>query len=127
MAMQQGGRGAAAPTAGARYYCLDYDIYSVNPNRSDEDIRKEIELTFVWDTWVNYDEVKIEVKNGIVTLSGTVSSAVSKRSAGDDAWDTIGVMDVVNNIKVAQPTQPSAPKQTRAQQERRRQKEPQPA
>jgi len=127
MAMQQGGGGTAAPTAGARYYCLDYDIYNVNPNRSDEDIRKEIELTFVWDTWVNYDEVKMEVRNGIVTLGGTVSSVISKRSAGDDAWDTVGVMDVVNNIMVAQPGQAGAPKQARAKQERRPQKEAQPA
>ncbi len=109
MAMQQGG---PAPIGGARYYCLDSDLYTVNPNRSDEDIRKEIELTFVFDTWVNYDEIKIQVKDGVVTLAGTVDSMIAKRSAGDDAWDTIGVLDVINNIQVRQPK-----KEARAQAE----------
>lgn len=98
MVMQQG----AGAMPGARYYCADYDVYAVNPNRSDEDIRREIELTLVFDTWVNSDEVTVEVQNGIVTLTGTANSLIGKRSAGDDAWDTVGVMDVVNNIRVRQ-------------------------
>ena len=114
MAMQ-GGAGFAGPAAGARYYCLDYDIYNVNPNRSDEDIRREIEMSFVWDTWVNSDEVSVEVKDGVATLSGTVDTPVSKRSAGDDAWDTVGVVDVVNNIRVRQMQPQEAMGQRQAQ------------
>ncbi|MDI7274778.1 MAG: BON domain-containing protein [Anaerolineae bacterium] len=109
MAMQGGfyggygyGPGWAYGPPGARYYCVDYTLANANPFRSDEDIRREIELTLVWDTWVNSDEVRVEVRDGVATLSGEVDSITAKRSAGDDAWDTVGVMDVVNNIAVRQ-------------------------
>ena len=108
-----GNLGYGAPW-GARYYCVDYTLYNVNPLRSDEDIRREIELTLVWDTWVNYEEVKIDVKDGVVTLSGEVDTITAKRSAGDDAWDTVGVVDVLNNIRVRQ-VQPQAQPQAQAQ------------
>ena len=106
------GMGYAPPTYGPRYYCVDYTMFNVNPFRSDEDIRREIELTLVWDTWVNSDQVKVDVKNGVATLTGTVDSMTAKRSAGDDAWDTVGVTDVVNNIKIKMP-QAQAPQRQR--------------
>ena len=106
MAMQGGpggwscGPGWGYGPPAARYYCVDYTVANVNPFRSDEDIRREIELTLVFDTWVNSDEVQVQVEDGVVTLTGEVDSIVAKRSAGDDAWDTVGVIDVVNNIRV---------------------------
>ena len=98
--MQQKRALGNAAMSSARYYCLDADLHNVGPSRTDEDIRKEIEMAFVWDSWVSYDEVNIEVNHGVVTLTGEVSSFVAKRSAGDDAWDTAGVADVINNIRV---------------------------
>jgi osmotically-inducible protein OsmY len=44
------------------------------------------------------DEIRVDVKQGVVVLGGTVSSWVSKRAAGDDAWDTAGVVDVSNQL-----------------------------
>jgi hypothetical protein len=105
------GYGGYGATLGTRYYCADYTLYNANPLRGDEDIRKEIELTLVWDTWVNYDEIEIEVSDGVATLGGEVDTVTAKRSAGDDAWDTVGVVDVVNNIRVRQ----VAPETQRAQ------------
>jgi osmotically-inducible protein OsmY len=43
----------------------------------------------------------VDVKKGVVILTGEVSSAVAKRAAGDDCWDTVGVVDVSNQLTVA--------------------------
>lgn len=44
------------------------------------------------------------VKNGVVTLSGTVPNHGQKQSAEDDAWAVPGVVDVVDALDVAPPT-----------------------
>ena len=36
----------------------------------------------------------------VVILTGDVSSTLAKRAAGDDAWDTPGVVDVSNQLQV---------------------------
>ncbi len=46
------------------------------------------------------DDLKVDVKQGVVILGGEVSSWIAKRSAGDDAWDTPGVVDVSNQLVV---------------------------
>jgi copper(I)-binding protein len=48
------------------------------------------------------DDVKIDAKQGVVVLGGEVSSWVAKRAAGDDAWDTRGVVDVSNQLRIRQ-------------------------
>ena len=44
------------------------------------------------------DDIKVDVKQGVVVLGGEVSSWLAKRAAGDDAWDTPGVVDVSNQL-----------------------------
>ena len=46
------------------------------------------------------NEIKVDVKQGVVVLGGTVSSWLAKRAAGDDAWDTPGVSDVSNQLVI---------------------------
>jgi len=48
------------------------------------------------------DDLKVDVKQGVVVLGGEVSSWVGKRAAGDDAWDTPGVVDVSNQLVLRQ-------------------------
>ncbi len=43
-------------------------------------------------------DIKVDVKQGVVILGGEVPSWVAKRAAGDDAWDTPGVIDVSNQL-----------------------------
>jgi len=45
--------------------------------------------------------LQVDVKKGVVILTGEVSSALAKRAAGDDCWDTPGVVDVSNQLSVA--------------------------
>ena len=48
------------------------------------------------------EDLKVDVKRGVVILHGVVGSRVAKRSAGDDCWDTAGVTDVSNQLEVAE-------------------------
>ncbi|WP_141734076.1 BON domain-containing protein [Oligoflexus tunisiensis] len=76
--------------------------------RSDERIREEICDVLTRDPHVDASEVEIEVKNGEVTLTGSVSDRRQKRAA-EDAMDGIaGIKDVHNRIRV-QPAQGEQP------------------
>ena len=80
------------------YYGPDNEKKPEPGIKTDEDIQRDIEDSLYWDTWVDSSKVQVEVQSGVVTLSGTVTNIVEKRAAGDDAWDTPGVIDVKNNI-----------------------------
>jgi osmotically-inducible protein OsmY len=45
--------------------------------------------------------IKVEVDHRVVVLGGEVDSPIVKRVAGDDAWDTPGVVDVSNQLVVS--------------------------
>lgn len=45
-------------------------------------------------------DLKVDVKQHVVVLGGRVATPLAKRVAGDDAWDTRGVVDVSNQIEV---------------------------
>ena len=86
-----------------RYYYGYYGPYFGRTTRAEAEIKDDIRNRLVWDSWVDADRFNVDVKNGVVTLTGDVDSIVEKRAAGDDAWDTPGVLDVINNLKVRQP------------------------
>jgi osmotically-inducible protein OsmY len=62
-------------------------------DRSDYEIKPEIEEALEWDALVDHQLIDVKVKDGKVTLSGTVGSAAEKRQARWDAW-VAGVTDV---------------------------------
>jgi osmotically-inducible protein OsmY len=86
-----------------RYYYGYYGPYFARTARHDVEIKADVRNRLVWDSWVNADDIDIDVKNGVVTLTGEVDSIVEKRAAGDDAWDTPGVLDVANQLRIRQP------------------------
>jgi osmotically-inducible protein OsmY len=45
--------------------------------------------------------IKVDVDRRVIVLGGEVDSTTAKRAAGDDAWDTPGVVDVSNQLMVA--------------------------
>ena len=47
------------------------------------------------------DDLRVDVKRGVVILQGIVGSRLAKRATGDDCWDTPGVTDVSNQLEVA--------------------------
>jgi osmotically-inducible protein OsmY len=68
--------------------------------RKDKDVLIDIENELIWDARVLSDNVDVTVANGIVTLDGKVDSVSAKRAAEQNAWSTLGVLDVNNNLTV---------------------------
>ena len=71
--------------------------------KSDAQIQQEVLRELQWDTRVEETEVGVEVDNGIVTLTGTVSSYAKKMAAQEAAHRVAGVLDVANDIQVKVP------------------------
>ena len=55
------------------------------------------------DSHVDETDVAVEVNNGLVRLTGTVSSYAQKIAAQDAARRVMGVLDVANEIQVSVP------------------------
>lgn len=69
--------------------------------RSDEEIRAEVEEALTEDSWLDASEVQVSVEGGVVTLTGTVDARASKRRAEDLTDQVSGVRDVDNNLSIA--------------------------
>lgn len=70
----------------------------------DEQIKKAVVDILYWDSRVDASNVDVEVKDGIVTLRGTVPSYAVKEAALFDTWKIPGVKKVNNNSFVKFPT-----------------------
>lgn len=83
---------------------VDYET-----ERSDSEIKHDIEQALRWNAYVDDNAITVDVKEGKVTLSGTVGSAAEKRLAKYDAWvagtesvnlDKLSVEDWARNGKL---------------------------
>lgn len=84
-----------------RYY---YGWYAGEPEEfepTDQEIKSTIVDRLRENPHTADDDIKVDVTEKVVILSGDISSALAKRAAGDDAWDTRGVADVSNQLKLA--------------------------
>lgn len=68
--------------------------------RSDERIREDVCDRLADDPMVDASEVEVQVRNGEVTLNGTVHSRWLKRRTEDITDDISGVRHVQNNLRV---------------------------
>src|SRR5688572_23743473 len=89
-----------------RYY---YDWYTDLPPRqpSDADVKSLVVARLRDNPLTAPDTIRVDVKRGVVILSGEVHSIPAKRAAGDDSWDTPGVVDVSNQLLVT-PAEPAS-------------------
>lgn len=83
----------------------DVSLYDYNQNQTldDNEITDVILDNIEADPGIPFSDehkIKVEVKNGLATLSGEVNQPRSVPFAYVDAWWTPGVKEVVNNIKV---------------------------
>jgi CBS domain-containing protein len=81
--------------------------------RPDQDIAADVREMLAQLPQADPDGVTVTVRNGIVTLVGPLGSAEEHdliRMAGRLAWDVDGVLDVVNNLGLAQPPASPAPR-----------------
>ncbi len=73
---------------------------TVSPNRTDEQIQKDVLAELKWDARVQPNEIGVVVKDGVVTLTGWVDSYSKKWAAEDAAHRVRGVKAVANDIEV---------------------------
>ena len=71
--------------------------------RTDPEIAADVKSRLQWDIWINGGLVNPVVKDGKVTLTGTIGSVISKWRAFDDAW-VIGVTSVDDSGLKIEPT-----------------------
>ena len=68
--------------------------------KTDRQIHEAVLQELKWDTQVDETDAGVEVDNGVVTLTGTVSSYAKKIAAQNAAHRVVGVLDVANDIQV---------------------------
>jgi len=68
--------------------------------RSDERVREDVSETLSAHPEIDASEIEIEVKEGLVTLSGTVESRKIKRLVEDAIEAISGVQDIKNDLRV---------------------------
>lgn len=71
--------------------------------KTNEELQKDVQDAIKWEPLLNAAEIGVIVKDGIVTLTGTVDSYEKKREAENAAKELIGVKAVVENIEVKIP------------------------
>lgn len=69
--------------------------------RTDEDVVQDVRAALSWDSRVDPREVEVNVRQGMVTLQGEVDSFAEKRAVEEDVWWTPGVIEVDNQLGVA--------------------------
>jgi len=67
-----------------------------------DDVRVRVMNALHWDLAVPRDRLNVDVKNGWVTVSGTVDLPYQRMCAESDARNVAGVVGVTNLIRVAE-------------------------
>jgi hypothetical protein len=73
-----------------------------NYQRSDDRIREDVCERLTRNGEIDATEIEVEVKNGEVTLTGTVEDRSWKRIAEDTIEDVPGVKDIHNQLRASQ-------------------------
>lgn len=68
--------------------------------KSDSEIQKDVMEELRWEPLLNASEIGVAVKNGVVTLSGTVNTYSKKLAAEEAAKRVMGVKAVAEDIEV---------------------------
>lgn len=71
--------------------------------KTNEDLQQDVEDALKWEPLLEAAEIGVAVKNGIVTLSGTVDNYLKKMQAEEAAKKVAGVTAVVETIEVKLP------------------------
>jgi osmotically-inducible protein OsmY len=71
--------------------------------KTDFDLLKDVTCELAWIAQILPTDIGIQVKDGIVTLSGVIDSWPRRRAAQEAAHHVAGVLDVANNLDVRLP------------------------
>jgi osmotically-inducible protein OsmY len=67
---------------------------------TDEEIKENVETSLLLNLDLDSSEIKVSVRNGIITLEGTVDSFLKKNKAEKVISDLLGVIDIVNKLTI---------------------------
>jgi len=67
---------------------------------NDEELLDTVRLILEKDPFVNADQIRVRVKNSVVTLEGVVINDVQRRAVENDAWYIFGVDKVINKLQI---------------------------
>lgn len=68
--------------------------------KSDSEIKNQVLRELKWDSRIGWSQIGVEVMEGVVTLTGVVSSYAQKLAAQEAAHRINGVLDVANDVEV---------------------------
>jgi osmotically-inducible protein OsmY len=68
--------------------------------KTDNEIRHQVQRELLWDSRLWSVDIKVAVHEGVVALTGTVSTYAKKLAAQEAAHRIYGVLDVANDIEV---------------------------
>ena len=71
--------------------------------KSDSELQRQVLQELKWDPRVDETEVGVQIKDGVVTLTGSIRSYGRKLAAAEAAHRVIGVLDVANDLVVEIP------------------------
>ena len=81
------------------WYTGQQDTMKADP-QSDSQVKSEVVDRLRRNVHTRDHTLAVNVQSGVVVLTGDVSTVLAKRAAGDDCWDTPGVVDVSNQLRV---------------------------
>lgn len=87
--------------AGVRSVINEVEIRAVE-QRTDDEILADVRRMLQWDAYVDSGDIQVEVKDGIVTLSGNVRSPAEKRRSVGLSWVSGAKQVNVVPLRVAQ-------------------------
>jgi osmotically-inducible protein OsmY len=76
---------------------------STTMTKTDSQIKSDVLSELKWDAAVDETEIGVQVKNGIVTLTGSIDAYPKRLAVVDAAHRVFGVLDVVDDLKVRIP------------------------
>ena len=91
----------------ARYGLGPYHQRLHTRRRPDDELKHEVEEALFYDTWVDAEAITVQVRDGVVTLTGELPDYAEMRYATDDAWDVDGVRGVHSRLHVRGEPHPS--------------------
>jgi len=67
---------------------------------NDEELLDSVRLVLEKDPFVNADQIRVSVKDSVITLEGVVIHDVQRRAVENDAWYVFGVDKVINKLQI---------------------------
>jgi len=88
---------------------LSVGCNKATPARTDAQVASDVQSKIMSDPAVQSRDISVNAANGVVTLSGTVSSDAERNASSNDAGAVNGVKTVINNLTIQQAQTAPAP------------------